>query len=1196
MNLSELIAPNQNFQTSVNIDFDFGDKTKVEELIPTDAVCHYLEEILGDVITQSNHRAKLFVGAYGKGKSHVVLAALSAMWIKEPAVYARLVEAYKKRGFGFGETFSHFVTGGRRLLPVIINGSATDLRHSLLSALRNSLRANGYDDLMPQTNYDGAIAILDRWSTDFPDTLERFEDASGTSYEAFTSRLRNIDTIAYEDFIELYPQLTSGSSFDALEGADVIDVYGKVIDQLRNKGVYGVYVVYDEFSKYLETGLDKATVEDTRLLQDFAEACNRSAADRQMHLLLISHKSLTNYIDSKLPKEKVDGWRGVSGRFDEIVMHNDANQYYELMAAAITKDSLAWKHWLSEGDGINKRRLDALGKRYLKSGLFDSQQVPLVMFDCYPLHPVTAYLLPRLSERVAQNERTLFTYICSTGNDTLSGNLAATKVFVTPDCVYDYFEPLLRKEMYSSPLHRVYELVQASLAHIESGSLAARIIKTIGAIDAVAQFDAVAPTRQMIVDVFSDAGFSVEQINAAIETLVNKDSIVYLRRSNSYLQLKETTGVPIDQEVSDRAESLRNTLAPTDILNQNLTREALYPSRYNEDYSIVRYFDCGFVDAKTLLHWAPENGPILHKGGDGEVVAVYCATPDEVVDLVNVAKDSLSGQPMTVVVYPRSFEDIDDALYRLEAARELKGEAKGDPVLIEEYEVVIEDYAEIIKGYVAGFFQPELGKASYYVDGRGRKAITRRRKLSDQLSDLCTKTFDKTPCITNEALNKNTLTGTAFSSRTKILKALCAPTLAPNLGFVGNGQETSMARSAMERTGIVKSLADDIDEPGKLESGMKAVLSLIHDFLEHADDSSFGDLYRRLTDREMSIGMRRGPIPIYLAYVMRDFRDEIKITHGGEERPISETLLDDLSENPDAYRVTRLNWSPAMGAYVKKLAKIFGCEKGDASRSDVVEAIRLWYAALPQVTRNCLYDHTQAGKAQKISETRSKFFKGIRRIDTDADVLLFKDFPQIFDADASSDKLVAAVEAEKRECDGFLDECIDGLTAVLIGIFEPSAPNGASLSAVLKDWLETHPTVKTRSFTGVDKKILTAITTASGDDRLTAGRIAKAATSLRVDDWNDARFEDFPKIISSFVQQVEGDSSEATSERNDGQIGILLVGPDGAARRKTFNPVKTTGRSRLLRNGLVACLGEMGGALSPEEKRQVVFDVLRELC
>ena len=134
-----------------------------------------------------------------------------------------------------------------------------------------------------------------------------------------------------------------------------------------------------------------------------------------------------------------------------------------------------------------------------------------------------------------------------------------------------------------------------------------------------------------------------------------------------------------------------------------------------------------------------------------------------------------------------------------------------------------------------------------------------------------------------------------------------------------------------------------------------------------------------------------------------------------------------------------------------------------------------------------------------------------------------------------------------------------------------------------------------RSFTGVNRKILNAIMAASGDDLVTAGRIAKAATSLRVDDWNDARFDDFPRILSGMKRQVEG-AAEQPEDIDGDQLGIVFIAPDGSRQQKTFAPVKTSGRSRLLKNGLITCLSEMGGSLSPEEKRQVVFDVLRGLC
>ena len=62
--------------------------------------------------------------------------------------------------------------------------------------------------------------------------------------------------------------------------------------------------------------------------EHFAEKCNRSG-EEQLHLILISHKEISNYID-KLPKQKIDGWRGVSERFTHIHLNNNFSQLMKL--------------------------------------------------------------------------------------------------------------------------------------------------------------------------------------------------------------------------------------------------------------------------------------------------------------------------------------------------------------------------------------------------------------------------------------------------------------------------------------------------------------------------------------------------------------------------------------------------------------------------------------------------------------------------------------------------------------------------------------------------------------------------------------------------------------------------------------------------------------------------------------------------
>ena len=162
-------------------------------------------------------------------------------------------------------------------------------------------------------------------------------------------------------------------------------------------------------------------------------------------------------------------------------------------------------------------------------------------------------------------------------------------------------------------------------------------------------------------------------------------------------------------------------------------------------------------------------------------------------------------------------------------------------------------------------------------------------------------------------------------------------------------------------------------------------------------------------------------------------------------------------------------------------------------------------------------------------------------------------------------------------------------------MFDPEAHSDASLGSILRDWMERNPVVTTHVFTGINNLVVDAIRHANGDDRITINRLAKAATSLRIDDWNDARFDDFLRIVRDAKDEVEGTASKDSSVGGR-TVSLTFVDETGAARQKTFDVVECSKRSRLLKNSILACLSEMGGALRPEEKRQIVFEVLEGLC
>lgn len=61
-------------------------------------------------------------------------------------------------------------------------------------------------------------------------------------------------------------------------------------------------------------------------------------------------------------------------------------------------------------------------RQYLNHSIFadlNHKVAARVILESYPLHPVSVFILPRLSERIAQNERTLFTFLSADGTATL---------------------------------------------------------------------------------------------------------------------------------------------------------------------------------------------------------------------------------------------------------------------------------------------------------------------------------------------------------------------------------------------------------------------------------------------------------------------------------------------------------------------------------------------------------------------------------------------------------------------------------------------------------------------------------------------------------------------------------------------------------------------------------------------------------
>jgi len=1201
------------FQTSVNIAYDLNNENKIKNFIPTIASLDVIEDVLLSTSSSATNRARILIGAYGKGKSHIILMLMSLLSKKDKALFEVLLNKINEYNPSLYDYAVSYIESDRKLLPIVISGNSVSLTQSFLGALQQSLKNENLLNLMPETNFKSAIATIELWKSSYPETYRKLEETIDVSIDEFIISLKEFDVIAYEKFNDIFPTLTSGATFNPFVNVDVVELYENVVGKLKEHGFDGVYIIYDEFSKYLESSISNTTIRDIKLLQDFAEKCDRSG-DKQMHLMLISHKDISNYIDKQLPKEKVDGWKGVSGRFKHVSLHNNFSQMYEIISTVIKKDEEFWKRYTVE----NEVRFKSLMERFLSNGLFDKNDLGTAHFaiiGCYPLHPISTFILPRLSEKIAQNERTLFTFLSSDNKYTLNAflqNIDSEFPILTPDYIYDYFEPLFRKEIYTNEIHKIYSLTATVLRRIESNSLSSKIIKTIALIYMVEQFEKLPPIHNIVVDAYIETVSNISEINDTLKELIEKDCIVYLKRSNGYLKIKESSGVDIFAEINKTIEKNVTNIRAKEILNDASFDSYMYPTAYNDEMEITRYFDFKFIDSEEF--YAVDNWGRKTEGlsSDGAVYAIIPKSSSDIENIRNMISSNNYGHDRVLFVLPKIFTDIKKVAHEYYAVKLLKNASLDDELLSDEYDIIIEDLEEVISKFIRSYTRPETSGAEYFYYGK-KMPFKRKAQISAKLSEICFKTYPNTPLINNETINKDIITTAALNSRNKVVTGLLEKDLNINLGLRGTGQDISFMRSTLIRTGIL------LNEETKPEltllppdDNMRKLLFVIQNFFAESNSNegkNFKDLYDILTLPQYGYGIKKGVIPIYIAVVMHSFKKYMVVKTKNNEVNISTDLLNSINEAPENFVVYMEDWNQEKVRYIESLTELFSDyiierEKDYNTFSYVVSAMSRWYMNLPKYAKSLktIYKGRNSVNDFKLDKSQLRFINSLKRPNINAREYLFKDLLKIFEYADFSINIIDNVRCAKNVFDNAKAELIKQLISDVKIIFSDSNNEDATLSSVIKDYIEgLKPETLSHLYTKGEDKILSLMKTISNDNIMFIERLGKAVTNLRIDDWTRDTVTTFITELENIKNSIEEfNRSIVMADINDSQnrkgYKISFYDDNGNEVVKTFDKIEYSNRGKLLYNEIYTALEEMGHAISEGEKRQILMSFIEKMC
>jgi hypothetical protein len=203
----------------------------------------------------------------------------------------------------------------------------------------------------------------------------------------------------------------------------------RLVARARRRRRDRIAIVWDEFGRHLEGLIADGCAADLLDVQTLAEWAARQARPHAT-LTLLLHQNLLNYA-GRLNQSARSSWRKIEGRFEVLRFVEDSRELYQLIGRLLATRPL------SAGAATPSR---ATGARMLELGWFhgvaDADEVARLVAQAAPLTPGALHALPLVAARVAQQERSVFSFL----------HQAERAGTVGIEDVYRYFAEVMRTD------------------------------------------------------------------------------------------------------------------------------------------------------------------------------------------------------------------------------------------------------------------------------------------------------------------------------------------------------------------------------------------------------------------------------------------------------------------------------------------------------------------------------------------------------------------------------------------------------------------------------------------------------------------------------------------------------------------------------------------------------------------------------
>ena len=644
-----------------------------------------------------------------------------------------------------------------------------------------------------------------------------------------------------------------------------------VFEDVRNLAGCPMIVVVDEFGKCLDYMSHHPGEGDIFIVQQLAELDD-------IYLWVCLHQAFDDYALGLSILQRQE-WAKVQGRFEDISFVESTPQMLYLIGRTLKQSQDEEMERLIRRWAVNAHELiDQLvgaDKQY-----FDVDAIA----GMYPLHPLTAIALIELCKKYAQNDRTLFAFMCGGHKNALPAYIQTTVIAseewlpsVGLDYLYDYFFNIVtttyvnRSE--SQRWIEIHDIIRGA-SHLSVDEYA--LLKTIGVLNLLSNNLGIKANLANICAIMEYShNIPRAKVCDIVEEFANKGFLIYREYADEY-RLWEGSDFDIHGAVRQKRERLIS--APLDaILQRYVELSPVTASRHSYKTGTTRRFERRWVDVASL-----SDGLSPCEGFDGLLVYSFGTTPEPSF-IPRICND---GRPL-LVAYSGARRTIHELALELAASRlvlENSPELMHDSVARKEMRFRIEVAEQKLRIHLKELYSPGSERVKWYksdrITGVSEVHICNARGLSSILSDLCDEYYYKSPRIHNEMVSYHTLSGAASRARRELVEAMATRSAEERLGFDGFPQEVALYISLLEAEGLHR--RDDatgfwyLTLEGR-DNDLNYVWEQIDQCIENADDSgiSVADILKVLY--EPPFGMRQGPAPIYLSLYILVKSEEIAV-------------------------------------------------------------------------------------------------------------------------------------------------------------------------------------------------------------------------------------------------------------------------------------------------------------------------------